>query len=55
MPFDGAGFPPRRDEPQRSARNDNAVTVIIIAVSASLLLMPITATALIDIIRYVRG
>ena len=55
MPFDGTGFPERRNLPKRSAGDDNAATVIIVALAFSLLVMPISLSALVDIVRYVRG
>ena len=56
MPFDGTNFspnPPRRGPPR--APSDNAVSIIILAVALSLLVMPISLTALVDIVRYIRS
>lgn len=55
MPFDGTGFPERRNSPRRSAGDDNAATLIIVAVAFSLLVMPISLGALVDIVQYMRG
>lgn len=58
MPFDGTGFPEGRDPPRRPAGpagDDNAATVIIVALAFSLLVMPISLGALVDIVQYVRG
>ncbi len=56
MPFDGTNFsprPPRRGSPRPPS--DNAVSIIILAVALSLLVMPISLTALVDIVRYIRS
>ena len=55
MPFDGAGFPPREWNQPPPRPNDNAVSIIIIALAVSLLVMPISLTALIDVVRYLRS
>ena len=55
MPFDGTGFPPRREEPNRPAPGDNAVSIVIIAIAFSLLVMPFSMGGFVDIIRYFRG
>ncbi len=54
MPFDGTGF--RREQPRRRppGPGDNAVSIIIIALAFSLLVMPISLTAIVDIVRYLR-
>ena len=55
MPFDGTEFPREEPRPRRSGPGDNTVSVIIIALAFSLLVMPISLTALVDIIRYLRS
>jgi len=55
MPFDGSDFPPRGDQPRGGAPNDNAVSVIIIALAVVLLVMPLSLSGLVDVVRYVRG
>ena len=55
MPFDGTGFPERRDQPRRGAPGDNAVSLLIIAVAFGLLVMPISLSAFVDIVHYIRG
>jgi len=55
MPFDGAGFHPRRDRRRPATPSDNVVTFIILAVAFCLLVMPISLEAFADIIRYLRG
>lgn len=55
MPFDGTDFPERRNPPRRPAGSDTAATLIIAAVAFGLLVMPISLSALVDIVRYVRG
>ncbi len=55
MPFDGTGFLPERQPQRRPAKpGDNAISLIIIALAFSLLVMPISLTALVDIVRYFR-
>ncbi len=56
MPFDGDRLPAR--QPGRRGRpgpGDNMVSFIIIALAFSLLVMPISVTALVDIVRYLRS
>lgn len=55
MPFDGTDFPERCDPPRRPARDDNAATVIIVVIALILLAMPLSMTAFVDIVRYMRG
>ena len=55
MPFDGTGFPHRRPGRGRATKGDYVVSFIIIAIAFGLLVMPISLTALVDIVRYVRG
>lgn len=52
MPFDGVGFPPPRPERRPSRPGDNTVSVIIIAIAVTLLVMPISMAALVDVVRY---
>ena len=55
MPFDGTDFPHRGTPPGRPNSDDNVVTVIIVLLSFCLLVMPISLTVFVDIVRYVRG
>ncbi len=55
MPFDSAGFPPERQEPKRVPISDNALCVGIVFIALSLLVIPISVPAFVDIIRYIRG
>ena len=55
MPFDGAGFPPERGRRERPAPGDNMVSFIIIFLAFGLLVMPISVTALVDVIHYLRS
>ena len=52
MPFDGTGFPEDQPERRRSRPGDNTVSLIIIALAVGLLVMPVSLTALVDILRY---
>ena len=54
MPFDGTGFPERREQPRRAGPNDNTVSLLIIVLAFCLLVMPISLGVLVDIARYVR-
>ena len=54
MPFDGTGFPERKPGRRPRHPGDNMVSLIIIAIAFSLLIMPISLTALVDIVRYIR-
>ena len=55
MPFDGANFPSRRDRPSRATPSDNTACVIIILVAFSLLVLPVSLSALADIVSYVQS
>jgi hypothetical protein len=55
MPFDGANFPSRRDQPDRATPSDNAACVIIIVVAFSLLVLPVSLNALADIVNYIQS
>jgi hypothetical protein len=55
MPFDGANFPSRRDQPSRATPSDNTACVIIIVVAFSLLVLPVSLSALADIINYIQS
>ena len=54
MPFDGTNFP-KGDPPGRGTPDDNAATWIIVLLAFCLLVMPVSLTGLVDIIRYMRG
>lgn len=54
MPFDGTNFP-REDPPGRGTPDDNAATWIIVLLAFCLLVMPVSLSGLVDIVRYVRG
>ena len=55
MPFDGTGFPQERPRRRPAKPGDNTVSIIIIALAFSLLVMPISLTAFVDIVRYLRS
>ncbi len=55
MPFDGTGFSGRPDQPKRPAPNDNVVSLIIIVLAFSLLVLPISMGAFVDIIHVLRA
>lgn len=54
MPFDGTDFPVGRGRPGRGAPGDNAVSLLIILIAFGLLVMPISLSAFVDIIHYIR-
>ena len=55
MPFDGTDFPKRRPGSSGAKPSDNLVSAFIIVVAFSLLVLPISLSALVDIVRYVHG
>ena len=54
MPFDGRGFSGEGSGVPRRP-SDNAVTVLIVAVAAALLLLPISLQAFADVVRFLRS
>ena len=54
MPFDGTGFPERLPQRRPAKPGANAVSRSLIALAFSMLVMPISLTALVDIVRYIR-
>ena len=52
MPFDGTDFPKRRPGSNGAKPSDNLISAFIIVVAFTLLVMPISLTAFIDIVRY---
>ncbi len=55
MPFDHAGFFDKPEPPKRPVMSDNTATVLIIVFAATLLVMPISLAAFVDIVLYWRG
>lgn len=56
MPFDGVDFPPRREPPSRApSREERVFLFLFVVVSVCLLVMPISAAALVDIVHYARA
>ncbi len=55
MPFDGSDFPVPPGPPRRSTASDNAVTLLIIALSLSALLLPVSMAGFADIVHYLEG
>ncbi len=55
MPFDGTGFPGKREPPRRSGPSGDAACVLIILAAFILLVMPISLHALADIVRFLSG
>ncbi len=55
MPFDGVDFEARRRQPERETSGEKAFRILFLVVAICLLLMPVSAVGLVDIIRYVRG
>ena len=54
MPFDGTDFNGHR-RPNRPPGSETLMIAIMVITAVSLLVLPISMTALIDVIRYVRG
>ncbi len=55
MPFDGANFRDRREEPGRAARRERIWAVVVVVSAALMLVMPVSAEGLIDLVHYLRG
>ncbi len=55
MPFDGAGYPPKRQEPRRRSFSENALHVCLLVFALVLLVMPVSVAALVDLVRYLHG
>lgn len=55
MPFDGTDFPKGEGPPSRGAPDGNAATWIIVLLAFCLLVMPVSLSGLVDVIRYMRG
>ena len=54
MPFDGANFPERRPQPDPAKPSDTAVCLIIVVVAFSMLVLPISLQAFVDILKYLQ-
>jgi hypothetical protein len=55
MPFDGIDFLAKRDKPARPSRTENLFTVLLLVLGLALLVLPVSAAAMIDIVGYIRG
>ena len=55
VPFDGTDFLTRRNQPARPSRSENVLTVLILVLGLGLLVLPVSAAGLIDIVSYIRG
>ncbi len=55
MPFDGVDFLSKRNQPARPSRSENVLTVLLLVLGLSLLLLPVSAAGLVDIVTYLRG
>ncbi len=55
MPFDGVDAPRRPDSPKRAAPAETALIVMIAILALCLLLIPISSSSLIDLVRYLWG
>ena len=55
MPFDGIDFMARRNQPARPSRAENVLTVLLLVLGLSLLILPVSAVGLVDIVTYIRG
>ena len=54
MPFDGTQFYDRK-RPERPAFSETLMIAIMVVTAVSLLVLPISMTALVDVVRYIRG
>ncbi len=55
MPFDGFEFEAERKPPRRGSNAERLFRLLFVVVAIGMLIMPITATGLIDIVHYVSG
>ena len=56
MPFDGIDFIRREDPPPaKPSPSENALTILILVLALSLLVFPVSAAGLVDLVAYVRG
>ncbi len=55
MPFDGSDFPAGGRKPRRTEQSTTMATVIIVILALSLLVVPVSMGALVDIVQYLRA
>ncbi len=55
MPFDGANFQIPKTPRKRASRSENVLTMLILVAALGLLVLPVSATALLDIAVYFGG
>jgi hypothetical protein len=55
MPFDGMDFRPRPEHPFRAARTEKAWAVVVVIVTIVMLVAPLSAEGVVDIVRFIRG
>ena len=55
MPFDGVGFPRKQEPPERATPAENILLGLIAVLALCLLLLPVSLTAFVDVVRYLRG
>lgn len=55
MPFDGADFHPEQKPPRRAAPGERVFGFLFLLVALCLLVMPISAAALVDIVHYLQS
>lgn len=55
MPFDGTDFRFQPEQPQRNPRRERAWALIVGVLAVVLLVMPVSAAGMVDIVRYIRG
>ncbi|WP_428394727.1 hypothetical protein [Lichenicoccus sp.] len=55
MPFDGVDFERDRKKPEREAAGEKVFRILFLVVAITMLVMPVSAAGLIDIVQYVRG
>ena len=51
--FDGVDFP--RKPPERRRANENGLAILIFVFALAMLIMPISLSGMVDIIRYIGG
>ena len=55
MPFDGVDFDADRRKPERETSGEKVFRLLFVVIAVCLLLMPVSAAGLIDIVHYMRG
>jgi hypothetical protein len=55
VPFDGIDFLTRRKQPARPSGSENLLTVLLLLLGLTLLVLPVSAAGLVDLVTYIRS